>query len=148
MQTTSKDVRLTSFDANALNTVLDSLENESNKDIAATDNSIKNAVITSENLTSSEWRNSSSGIVAYDSTQGLEFSDGNAVYVSSGQAPDEPIIGKTDWGFSSVSRLKLTGFTDATEIEGLQLKGDYVHVNLTDHNNHQSSIYTVAKSDF
>lgn len=91
----------------------------------------------------------------YGSQQGLEFNDGNKVFISGGGTGKYPHILKGDWRFTSGNyqtlQLDFTG-TDLADVEteGIQLHGNYIYIGLEFHHNNPEPhrIYSVPKSEF
>lgn len=145
MMTVDKEVRVSTYDAAALNAVMDEKEAESSKFIAASNAKIKAAFDSSHEYSASEWNT----MAPNGSTQGFEFSDGDATYVSGGHQNDTyQGIGKYNWESTNESLVNINNLSTDAEIEGLQLKGDDVHANVTLHDTHQSNIYTIPKTAF
>ncbi len=92
------------------------------------------------------------GEVANESIQGLEFSDGRAMYFTSGSKTQETKIQKSLWEFTSNEVQTISdGTVGVTETEGIQLKGDDIYFAVAHYTGDSVSdnyIYTVPKSIF
>lgn len=89
------------------------------------------------------------------SMQGLELNDANCTFIANGFNNRNKFIVKLGSGGSVLSTRKINNSEllagTSTEIEGLQLKGDYVYFGICNHNEKSSGIqyiYSLAKSDF
>lgn len=161
MKNTAGHTQHSYYDAGTINTLLDAKESETSKYIMCTSDNVKAACVDYHQFPS--FTVPSTGTASY---QGFEFSDGLATYISSGdynggeETSDSPVIGKYSWGSSTPgSKVTLTSTEISNrpndhEIEGIQLKGDYVYVNMTFHASVDGTqtvshvIYTVPKTAF
>lgn len=148
---TSNTVQFAYYNAEGLNDILDTQEAQASKYISAGDPSVVSLCVSS--YQSSDFYNA----VKYQSVQGIEFSDGQAIYISSGGTGKKPVIQKGNWGTTYFIPYAVTieggALNDPAgnqvETEGIQLKGDYVYLNVSLHSGDKSKlIFTVPKSVF
>ena len=115
--------------------------------VPCTDSRVHDACIAGHSMTLSVL----TSLISYDSIQGFEYNDADAIYISSGQEGDTPAMVKFAWDTTSGSKVTLNNseFGSTTETEGMQLKGDdvYLVVDLHDSPN-VSMIYSIPKSAF
>ncbi|WP_143128459.1 helveticin J family class III bacteriocin [Sporolactobacillus nakayamae] len=150
---TSNTVQFAYYNAAGLNNILDTQEAQASKYISAGDASVVAQCVKS--YTSSDFYNK----VAHQSVQGIEFSDGQAIYISSGGVGNQPVIQKGNWGTTDFTPYAVAvegaegsvlnnPVGNEVETEGIQLKGDYVYLNVSLHSDSSKVIFTVPKSDF
>lgn len=134
----------TIYDNEALNNILDDREASGNLYTSFAD--VTNTAITTHKDSSVY------GKIPYASIQGLEFSNGRAIYYSSGSAGEQCTISKGSWGYSALSKKTVyVGSVAATETEGMQLKGNLIYFGTSHYTNGAVSdnyIVTVPKSIF
>lgn len=147
---TSDTVQFTYYKASEINAVLDTYETQTSKYVSA-------KTLTSHCVAS--YSVSSFYSMVYDgSIQGIEFNDTQHIYISSGDKYHAPHIQKGTWGtddFAS-NAITITGGllsspgenANQVETEGIMLKGDYVYLNVTTHNDGVRRVYTVPKTAF
>jgi hypothetical protein len=147
---TSNTVQFAYYNAEGLNDILDTQEAQASKYISAGDPSVVSLCVSS--YQSSDFYNA----VKYQSVQGIEFSDGQAIYISSGGTGKTPVIQKGNWGTTyfipyavAIEGGALSNpAVNQVETEGIQLKGDYVYLNVSLHSDNSKLIFTVPKSVF
>ena len=89
-----------------------------------------------------------------DSCQGLEFSDGDSIYIIGGAAGQKPGIAKltgsgSSYKYSCLVTATHNNFGGNAESEGIQLKGDYVYFGISDkQSSDKACIYSIPKSAF
>jgi hypothetical protein len=148
---TANTVQFAYYNAAGLNGILDEQEAQASKYISAGDIS----VITQceESYRVSDFYNA----VTNSSVQGVEFSDGQAIYISSGPKYFQPVIQKGNWGTTNFKpyAVAIEGGVlndpagNQVETEGIQLKGDYVYLNVSLHSGDSPKlIFRIPKSDF
>ena len=79
----------------------------------------------------------SNRVLPNDSCQGLEFSDGDSIYIIGGAAGQKPGIAKltgsgSSYKYSCLVTATHNNFGGNAESEGIQLKGDYVYFGISD----------------
>lgn len=89
----------------------------------------------------------------YESIQGLEFSNGRAIYFTSGSETQKTAISKASFKSPLTLEIRYTsdGETNVTETEGMQLKGNDIYfavAHYTDGSVSDNYIYKVPKSIF
>jgi len=136
--------QLTAYDNEALNNLLDKREGTytSCKDLTS-------AVVSSFRCP---------GIYSFaphKSIQGLEFSNGRAIYFTGGKHGETPTIAKANWNLKSASKQQVVSLSPAlSEIEGMQLKGNDIYFGVSTYSSETDStvdgnyLYKVAKSIF
>lgn len=138
------------YNMSTINSLLDAKENETSKYVSFKDNStlINDCIFSFK-------QNGDARVLPNNSCQGLEFSNGNAIYIAGGNAGEAPQIGLmkksgNTYIYSSCVTIKSNAFGSKTEIEGLQLKGDdvYFAINGKDETTTTQYIYSVPKSVF
>lgn len=148
---TSNTVQFAYYNAEGLNDILDQQEAQTSKYISAGDPSVFSLCVSS--YQSSDFYNA----VKYQSVQGIEFSDGQAIYISSGGIGQKPVIQKGNWGTTDFIPYVVTVEGDVlsdaagyqVETEGIKLKGDDVFLNVSLHSGDSPKlIFTVPKSAF
>lgn len=152
MMNTSGNVQVSWYDAATINSLLDAKENESSKYLSFEGNSkLKSA------CKGSFTQSSGNTTMPNGSNQGIEFSDGNALYMIGGAKGERPKISKIicyngKYTYSSLVTISNSIFNGTeTEPEGIQLKGDYVYFGIADHadkDTKQQYIYSIPKSKF
>lgn len=134
----------TIYDNEALNNILD--DQEAAGQLYTSFQDVTSAAITSFKDTSVY------GKIPYASIQGLEFSNGRAIYYSSGKQGEQCTISKGSWHYSSLNKKTVyVGSVAATETEGMQLKGDLIYFgtsHYTDGAVSDNYIVSVPKSIF
>lgn len=146
----SNEVQFSYYNASEINAILDTKETQTSKYISAGDSSVVSACIDSYNVSSFYSK------VKYESIQGIEFNDTQHIYISSGSTSDIPVIQKGSWETSDFSdnAVSITGgvMSNPTEYEveteGIQLKGNYVYLNISTHNPKTFYVFSVPKSSF
>ena len=133
------------------NTILDKNEAIGKKYTSFAD--VKNAVVASLPLNTIHAYGNS---LPYASIQGLEFSNGRAMYFTGGNTGTTPKISKTLFksplALTSKS-ISISGNYGPIETEGMQLKGDDIYFGIAEHDSSTDSvinnyIYKVPKSIF
>lgn len=145
---TDNKMQFTRYDMNKINVALD--ESEHNY-LSCGSESVKKAWLATNTPTSSSvFANAESS-----SVQGLELNDANCTYIASGPSNHNKYIVKLNSGCSMLTTIKINNSNlktgTKTEIEGLQLKGEYVYFGICDHKNQadgEQYIYSVEKSAF
>ena len=90
----------------------------------------------------------------HDICQGLEFSDGDSIYIIGGAAGQKPGIAKltgsgSSYKYSCLVTATHNNFGGNAESEGIQLKGDYVYFGISDkQSSDKACIYSIPKSAF
>lgn len=146
----SNKVQFAYYNATEINEILDTKETQNSKYISAGDTSVVNACVDSYEVSSFY------SMVKYESIQGIEFNDTQHIYISSGNTSDIPVIQKGAWKTNNFSNnaVSITGgiMSDPTsyevETEGIQLKGSYVHLNISTHNPKSFYVFSVPKAAF
>ncbi|MCQ2491875.1 MAG: class III bacteriocin [Lachnospiraceae bacterium] len=157
MKNTVNEIQYTVYNMNTLNSLFDSKERQSAKYVECTNSTVKGACLAFFRQTTS-----STKVQPNNSFQGIELADGGSIYISGGNPGEPPRIAKMTGSGSSYNytyrmTIKHAYFNNnsekGTEIEGLQLKGDYVYFSV--HDTYAGSnapakdcIYSVNKSDF
>lgn len=148
-------IHYASYDTNKLNAIMDDAETKASKYVPLNDSRVLSAYVDGKTINKSPWLDTTSGIISYGSMQGLEFSAGNATYVSSGgntSPAQAPAVAKYGWGSNTASKIKLnnSNFDTNTETEGLQIKGNDLLIGIDTHVSGASPqyIYSVDKSVF
>lgn len=152
MMNTSGNVQISWYNTTTLNSVLDAKENASSKHVSFEGNTtLKNACQGSFTQTAGNTT------MPNGSCQGIEFSDGNALYMIGGSKGEKPKISKIicyngRYTYTSLVTISNSIFNGTqTEPEGIQLKGDYVYFGIADHadkDTKQQYIYSIPKSVF
>lgn len=126
----------TRYDLKKFNAVLDSIENNSTNFVSAGDSRITSTAVATMSVSGSLYSKTANG-----SIQGIDLSDGGAVYLSSGNEGETPYITKLLWNGAITIGQPLYNIywkTDPTtgeslvETEGLQLK-DYLYLGIAYH---------------
>lgn len=137
-----------SYDATQMNQILDeAVSSGGNLYVPFTDSRVHDAYIAGHSMTLSVL----TSLISYDSIQGFEYNDADAIYISSGQEGDTPAMVKFAWDTTSGSKVTLNNseFGSTTETEGMQLKGDDVYLVVDFHDSpNVSMIYSIPKSAF
>ncbi len=106
------------------------------KNISAGDEAVKRTAIDTLTINGSLYSKTMN-----HSIQGLDLSDGAAIYISSGAQGTQPAISKSYWSSNTINKGK---YVDSrywpiskglVETEGLQLKGKYLFLTLAMHSN-------------
>lgn len=147
VQNTSNNVMYSKYDLKKLNSVFDKLAKDSNKSISATHKDVKNAATTKyfiKKWADAKW--------PQKSNQGVEFSDGDSIYIAGGNTSSKypATIAKYSWSNYSMKEVIInnTSFKKGTEIEGLQLSGDYIYFGINkDNNQNIAKVFRIKKSD-
>ncbi|AQW21758.1 hypothetical protein PL11_007450 [Lentilactobacillus curieae] len=134
----------TRYNLNAVNAIFDRIENSSKNFISAGDAEVRAAAISTMTVNGSLYSKT-----ANNSIQGIDLSDGAAVYLSSGNEGETPYITKFLWnGSISIGKplyniywpkYPSTG-ESLVETEGLQLK-DYLYLGIGTHTKPASYTY-------
>ena len=96
----------------------------------------------------------SNRVLPNGSCQGLEFSDGDSIYIIGGAAGQKPGIAKltgsgSSYKYSCLVTATHNNFGGNAESEGIQLKGDYVYFGISDkQSSDKACIYSIPKSAF
>lgn len=137
------------YNVDTLNSILDSQEASGTNYISAGDPSVVKACVASY-----ESANFYSKVVN-ESVQGFEFSDAQAIYISSGSTDETPVIHKGNWGTTNFTSYAHTisnaDFSplSVVETEGIHLKGDNIYLSMAFHDTNKTKrIYTVPKDQF
>ncbi len=155
MKNTDNEIQYSIYNMNTLNGLFDQKENQNSKYIECNSSSVKNACLGFFRQTTDATK-----VQPNDSFQGIELADGGSIYISGGKSGDSPKIAKMTGSGSSYNYTYCMTITHndfnhqssgGTEIEGIQLKGDYVYFVIK--NTHSTElpmncIYTVEKDDF
>lgn len=148
---TSNTVQFAYYNAAGLNGILDEQEAQASKYISAGDISVITQCVESYRV--GDFYNA----VTNSSVQGIEFSDGQAIYISSGPEYFQPVIQKGNWGTTNFKpyAVAIEGGVlndpagNQVETEGIQLKGDYVYLNVSLHSGDSPKlIFRIPKSVF
>ncbi|WP_125580919.1 helveticin J family class III bacteriocin [Levilactobacillus cerevisiae] len=147
---TSGKVQFSYYKASRLNQILDGKENLNSKYISAGDAQIVGACIDSYPV------DKFYSMIANSSVQGIEFNDNQNIYISGGASGVVPVIQKGGWRTHDFAAhaVKITGGILSSpsqfklETEGIQLKGNYVYLNVTTHSDGKRMIFSIPKSAF
>lgn len=142
------EIQYSFYNAEKLNAELDKKESEESKFVPCTSSAVKSACYGS-------FRQSGSNrVLPNDSCQGLEFSDGDSIYIIGGAAGQKPGIAKltgsgSSYKYSCLVTATHNNFGGNAESEGIQLKGDYVYFGISDkQSSDKACIYSIPKSAF
>lgn len=145
---TNNKMQFSRYNMNKINQALD---NSSSLYISCASASVKAAWLATNTPKSSEVF----AATETSSMQGLELNDANCTYIANGPSNQNKFIIKLGSGGSVLNTIKINNSEllagTQTEIEGLQLKGDYVYFGLCNHNQKNTGvqyIYSIAKSIF
>lgn len=146
----SGNVQFAYYRATSLNKILDNKETQNSKYISAGDSQIINACVDSYPV------DKFYSMVANSSIQGIEFNDNQSIYISSGASGVSSTIQKGAWktkNFAAHATTIRGGVLSNpskhdVETEGIQLKGDYVYLNITTHADGQRLIFSIPKTEF
>ncbi|WP_341779400.1 helveticin J family class III bacteriocin [Levilactobacillus sp. HBUAS70063] len=123
---------LTRYNLEQLNNVLD---NNEGKNIAASDPAVKATAIATMTISG----NLSLSHTMNNSVQGLDLSDGAAIYMSSGNEGEQPTISKSLWSSGTINKGHKVDSRywpiskGLVETEGIQLKGNYLFLGVAYH---------------
>ncbi|MFD1421778.1 helveticin J family class III bacteriocin [Lactiplantibacillus songbeiensis] len=153
MKNTAAGIQFSYYNVNTLNTILDSKENQASKWVGCDDLRVREACKGQAQFTNGQW-SVPNGV----SFQGFEFSDGQAIYISSGSQSQIPKIGKYYWGHGTPSVIVALSYPqfanrkNDNEVEGIQLKGDFIYVSQHFHKSSSNAVaqlvFRVPKSAF
>ena len=147
MDNTGK-IQYSFYNADKLNNELDKKESQNSKFVPCKSSAVKVACY------GSFTQLGSNRVLPNGSCQGLEFSDGDSIYIIGGAAGDKPGITKltgsgTSYKYSCRVTATHNNFGDSAEPEGIQLKGDYVYFGISDKSSSDEvCIYSILKSAF
>ena len=142
------EIQYSLYNAEKLNAELDKKESEESKFVPCTSSAVKSACYGS-------FRQSGSNrVLPNGSCQGLEFSDGDSIYIIGGATGQKPGIAKltgsgSSYKYSCLVTATHNNFGGNAESEGIQLKGDYVYFGISDkQSSDKACIYSIPKSAF
>lgn len=149
VQNTFNGIRYSVYDASVLNQLLDGKETESSKYVSFENNeSLKAACLESFEQIYADER-----LLPNGSFQGLECANDMSVYVCGGKSGESPgivVMSKDSSGYEYTSMVSIMSpdFTVQTEIEGMQLKGDFVYLGICSHDlkAEEQYIYSVSRN--
>lgn len=148
--------RLTYYDLQKANKALDDQIALGKNYVSCTNSEMKAAA----GSDSHSWETTKSlyGMTPNDSVQGIDLSDGEAIYVSSGNVNETPAIDKSSWNgtFTPVTFPKSQFPSSYVETEGVQIK-DVLYLGISTHLNDSSDtdnyttgnyVYSVSKDNW
>lgn len=145
----NNNVQYSYYNASKMNAELDKKTSSISKYVPCKESAIKSACYGSLVQTGGN------KVLPHNSCQGLEFSNATSIYIAGGGAGEVPQIAKMLGSGSSYKYSCLVSITHSnfnkthTEIEGLQLKGDYVYLGISDKSKEDSAcIYSISKDVF
>lgn len=153
VQDDTGEIQYSYYNADVLNTKLDTLEkNGGTKYIAFNDSTIKSACYGS-------FRQSGNNrVLPNGSCQGVEFNDADNIFIIGGNKNEAPKIAKLTGSGNSYTYSKLVTVTNSVlgvganiETEGIQLKGNYIYFGIYNHQTGSTwkwRIYKILKSAF
>lgn len=152
VQNTSNDVMYSKYDLNELNKIFNEQDGKGVKHIDATTPRVRKAATTKsfrKTRAQAKW--------PQGSNQGVEFTDADSIYIAGGNLDSTypASISKYSWSNYSMKEVVVNSskfIKGQTEIEGLQLSGDYVYLGINkkpeDKKLSVREVYRIKKSVF
>lgn len=148
VQNIYSEIQYSVYDASVLNSLLDAKEGYSSKYVSFENNvALKAACIESFEQNSADER-----ILPNDSFQGIGCADDMSVYVcggKSGEVPGIVVMSKKRSGYDYTSMVTISSrdFNSQTEVEGLQLEGNFVYLGICNHDikSEEQYIYSIGR---
>jgi len=143
-KTTDNWMQFTVYDNKKIN---DAFNSSNNKSIPCNNSAIKNACDYSFKLKKKD-------LLTDGSMQGLEMTDNGSIYMASGQKSHTKKIIKLNKNGNVKKEITISNSNlkknTGTEIEGLQLLGNYLYFGICNHNQTKTTqyIYSLPKADF